>query len=113
MTSVVNIADYRRKRRARVTFNRGELRQLLDVYSRRVASGEWRDYAIDLYPGAAVFSVFRNTFDHPLFAVAKRANGGQCDYLLLSGRRKLRQGKTMQEVLSVFDRPLRLIVGRG
>ena len=32
---------------AQVTFNRDELRAILNVYGRMVASGEWRDYAID------------------------------------------------------------------
>ncbi len=34
-------------RRANISFNRQELSQILNVYGRKVASGEWRDYAID------------------------------------------------------------------
>src|SRR5581483_7356817 len=30
-----------------VTFSRRELRRILDLYGRKVAAGEWRDYAID------------------------------------------------------------------
>ena len=36
----------RGKSARRVSFDRGELRVLLNEYSRRVAAGEWRDYAI-------------------------------------------------------------------
>ena len=34
-------------RRGGIAFNREELSQILNVYGRKVASGEWRDYAID------------------------------------------------------------------
>jgi hypothetical protein len=109
MARLIKLADYRRNARARVTFNRQELRQLLDVYSRRVASGEWKDYAIDHGGPAAVFSVFRHSFDVPAFAIAKRSNGRNCDYLVMSGRREIKHGASIGEVLSVFEQPLRLL----
>ena len=42
-----------------VTFDRGELRDILNLYGRKVAEGEWRDYAIDFTREKAVFSIFR------------------------------------------------------
>ena len=39
-----------------VTFDRRELDQLLRVYGRMVAEGEWRDYAIDFGRDRATFS---------------------------------------------------------
>ena len=93
MANLVRLSDHRRSKAKRVSFDRQELRQLLDVYSRRVASGEWKDYAIDMRHGAAIFSIFRHTFDRPVFAVAKR-------------------GQSIGEVLSTFDKPLRLISRR-
>ena len=105
MAKVVRLSDYRRSNR-RVTFNRQELRQLLDVYTRRVMSGEWRDYAIDHQAGMAVFSIFRHTADGPLFRVAKVAGPGERpdEYLVVSGPRRLKSGSTIDEVLSIFDR---------
>ena len=37
-----------------VTFERGELDRILGLYGRKVAAGEWRDYAIDHRPGMAL-----------------------------------------------------------
>lgn len=108
MSDPVRLSDYR-KAKNRVFFDRHELRRLLEVYSRRVMSGEWRDYAIDHSGGAAVFSVFRNTFDSPLFAIAKRSDGKRCAYQVFSGRCKLKQSSTIEDALSVFDRQLRAI----
>lgn len=115
MTETIELAAYRKvrnrqqDRKLRVFFDQREFRQLLDVYSRRVASGEWRDYAIDQQGGIVIFSIFRHSQDAPLFAIAKRANGRNCEYLVFSGHRKLKHGKTIAEALSVFERPIRLI----
>jgi hypothetical protein len=54
-----------------ISFNRQELNQLLSVYGRRVAEGEWRDYAIDMLKDRAVFSVFRRTAEAPLYRIEK------------------------------------------
>ena len=67
-----------------IHFTRSELNQLLSLYSRRVAGGEWRDYAIDQRAGQAAFSVFRHTHDRPLYTITKRrARSGQSvEYLV-------------------------------
>ena len=59
----------------RVSFDRRELQQILQLYGRMVAAGEWRDYAIDFRPGMAIFSIFRHTAEQPLFAIAKVPGG--------------------------------------
>lgn len=56
---------------ARVTFDRIELRRILGLYRRKVASGEWRDYAIDFHKDRAVFSVFRSSAEAPLYRIEK------------------------------------------
>ena len=50
---------------SKVTFNRRELDRILSLYGRKVAAGEWRDYAIDFLKDRAVFSVFRRTTEFP------------------------------------------------
>ncbi len=109
MSKPIRLSDYRKRAKGRVTFDRYELRQLLNVYSRRVAAGEWRDYAIDIKSGSAVFSIFRSTFDSPLFSIAKFGNGRHCDYLVFSGYEKVKHGKSIDEVLAVFDNKPHLI----
>jgi hypothetical protein len=110
MTHLLHLNDHRRRRR-RIYFNRVELGQLLQLYSSRVARGEWRDYAIDHQVGAALFSVFRHTHDRPLFAIAKFPGTGdrQADYALLSGRRNLGRSHSLSDLLRLFDRPLALV----
>lgn len=92
-------------------FDRNELNQLLSLYSRRVASGEWRDYAIDHRGGCAVFSVFRHTHAAPVYTIAKRTsrNGGGREITVASGRQTVRKSTTMHDALAVFSRPLKVV----
>ncbi len=92
-------------------FDRGELNQLISLYSRRVANGEWRDYAIDQQGGCAVFSVFRHTHDAPVYRIAKRVDRGSASgaYVVSSGAETLIQANTMAEALSVFGGSLRVV----
>jgi len=114
MTNLYRLADQKARRRI-VSFDRRELSKLLNLYSLRVASGEWRDYAIDFRPGMAIFSIFRHTAEQPLFAIAKvpkvAAGGGNAGYVVYNGPRKLAHGDSLEDVLSVFDRKLRLLLG--
>ncbi len=115
MTNLYRLADQKARRRI-VSFDRRELNRLLSLYSVRVASGEWRDYAIDFRPGMAIFSIFRHAAEQPLFAIAKIPGGvngsnGGGSYMVYNGPRKLAHGDTLEDVLAVFDRKLRLLLG--
>ena len=54
-----------------VFFTRKEFSEILDLYGRKVAAGEWRDYAIDFGREKAVFSVFRRASEVPLYRIEK------------------------------------------
>ena len=59
-------------RRGDIAFDRRELTQILNVYGRKVANGEWRDYAIDMLKEKAVFSVFRRASERRFTASRRR-----------------------------------------
>lgn len=107
MAKVLRLNDYRRRHKA-IFFSRSELNQLLALYSRQVARGEWRDYAIDQRDGAALFAVFRHTHENALYTVVKTAPGRdrQGDFTLLSGRQRLATGKLIGDVLAGLQRAL-------
>ncbi|MCC6918513.1 MAG: DUF2794 domain-containing protein [Alphaproteobacteria bacterium] len=87
-------------------FDRRELSQILNVYGRMVAAGEWRDYAIDWLKDAAVFSIFRRSSEMPLFRVEKRPKlrTKQGQYAVIAaGGQILKRGHELAQVLRVFD----------
>ena len=92
-----------------IMWDRHELGTILSLYGQFVARGEWKDYAIDYQNGSAIFSIFRHSFDSPLFAIAKRRDGKKSAYQVFSGPRKLKQSATIEDALSIFDKELREI----
>ena len=97
-----------------VSFNRHELSQIFSIYGRRVAEGEWRDYAIDMLGDRAVFSVYRHTCEQPLYCIEKkpllaRRQGAYCVIAATGGI--LKRGHSLIRVLGVFDRARLHIVG--
>ena len=96
-------------RGAEQRFDRYELAQILRVYGRMVAAGEWRDYAIDFLSDRAVFSIYRRTSEMPLYRVEKlpklRAHQGQYAVIEATGH-VLKRGHELAQVLRVFDRKL-------
>ena len=92
-------------------FNRSELNLLLSLYSRRVMSGEWRDYAIDQRAGMAIFSVYRHSQERPLFTIAKRTcgPGRGSEYLVCRGGEKVVRAPSLADVLTIFRRGLRVV----
>jgi hypothetical protein len=97
---------------ARVTFDRRELNRILGLYGRKVAEGEWRDYAIDFLKDRAVFSVFRRTCEVPIYRIEKspRMARRQGVYSVISATGLIvRRGHELDRVLRAIDRSLSLV----
>jgi hypothetical protein len=97
---------------APISFNRQELNAILKVYGRKVAAGEWRDYAIDQMKERAVFSVFRRTSETPLYRIVKQPRQarrqGAYSVVATTGL-ILKRGHDLANVLRVIDPPLKVV----
>jgi hypothetical protein len=90
-----------------VTFSRRELNRILDLYGRKVAAGEWRDYAIDFLKDRAVFSVFRRSSEVPIYRIEKnpKLERRQGAYSIISATGLIvRRGHELERVLRSIDR---------
>ena len=108
MTTLHHLESYRGQQQ-KAFFDRNELNLLLSLYATRVASGEWRDYAIDQHPGYAVFSVFRHTNDQPLFSIVKERTRKGWEFRVSSGRERLSTACSLKGVLKIFKCRLRVV----
>jgi len=97
---------------ARVTFDRRELDRIFGLYGRKVAQGEWRDYAIDFLKDRAVFSVFRRASEVPIYRIEKnpRLARRQGVYSVISATGLIvRRGPELDRVLRAIDRSLSVV----
>ncbi len=96
-----------------VTFSRRELDRILDLYGRKVAAGEWRDYAIDFLKDRAVFSVFRRSSEVPIYRIEKdpRLARRQGAYSVISATGLIvRRGQELDRVLRALDKSLSVVI---
>lgn len=89
-----------------VFFDRREFAQILDLYSRMVGRGEWRDYAIGHDKESCSFAVFRRSADGALYRIVKtpklaRRQGAFA--ILGQGGRILRRGRELAMLLRYFE----------
>jgi hypothetical protein len=110
MSQLVLLNEYRRGA-GRVFFDRADLMRIFQVYSRQVARGLWRDYAIDHRSNMAVFSIYRRTNEQPLFAITKVLLRGDKDakYVLASRNGQLASSRSLGDIMDVLTRQLAVV----
>ncbi|MEM9331529.1 MAG: DUF2794 domain-containing protein [Pseudomonadota bacterium] len=96
----------------RVSFHRRELDVLLQCYSARVGTGEWRDYAIDMLKDRAVFSVFKRASEVPIYTIEKmpklaKRQGQWC--VINANGLILKRGHELKNVLKVLEKKPKLV----
>jgi len=90
-----------------VAFHRSELGLILNIYGHMVSKGLWRDYAIDMLQGEAVFSIYRRASEQPIYQIYKRPalRHKQGQYSVIApGGLILKRGADLKTVLRVFDK---------
>jgi len=111
--NIVSISPQKHQKPAeRVSFNRRDIDTLMQFYSARVGTGEWRDYAIDMLKDRAVFSVFRRASEVPIYTVEKtpKLARRQGEWALVNANGLiLKRGHELRQVLKVLDKKPKLI----
>jgi hypothetical protein len=111
--SVVTSFPHQRDRRPITSFDRVELRRLLDLYGRMVAAGHWRDYAMHFDIDVASFAAFRRSADRPEIWIHKRPelHAKQGAFALVSEHGAvLKRGHDLSLVLAPLERRLMRLV---
>jgi hypothetical protein len=114
MTEVVQIEPSRRRdipqpgggksRGPAAFFDRRELDQILQLYSRKVMTGEWLDYAIGWDEGGVEFAVFGRTANVPLFRIRKRRAKRPGRWEIRDRSQVLGALNTLEAALKLLDR---------
>ena len=103
-----------RDRRPIATFDRLELKRIMDLYGRMVAAGHWRDYALGHHPDVAVFAAFRRHTERPEIRIEKRPalRQRQGAFALIGEHGMvLKRGHELIAVMAPLERRLMRLVG--
>ena len=59
-----------------IFFSKLELTSILNLYSKQVSKGYWKDYALDSKIDNAIFSIYRHSHDTPMYQIIKNSKKG-------------------------------------
>ena len=55
-----------------IFFSKYELTSILNLYSKQVSKGFWKDYALDNSGNTAIFSIYKHSQDKPIYQIIKK-----------------------------------------
>ena len=94
-----------------IFFSKIELSSILNLYSRQVSKGYWRDYAIDNLIDNAVFSVYRHSQDKPMYQVIKNSQKGFRNkpmFFIKKNEEIINKSNNLFLILSNFEKKLNI-----
>ena len=92
-----------------IFFSKLELTSILNLYSKQVSKGIWRDYALDSKIDNAIFSVFKHSQDKPTYQIIKNSQKGFRNkpiFFIKKGEEIIGKSNNLVILLSNFEKKL-------
>ena len=92
-----------------IFFSKLELTSILNLYSKQVSKGYWRDYALDSKIDNAIFSIYRHTQDKPMYQIIKNSQKGfrnKPSFYIKKGEEFVSKSSNLFTILSNFEKKL-------
>lgn len=108
-TNIKNTINIKNIEKKFIFFSKLELSSILNLYSKQVSKGNWRDYALDSKIDNAIFSIYRHTQDKPMFQIIKNSQKGFRDkpsFYIKKGEEIISKSKSLFTILSNFEKKL-------
>jgi len=88
-------------------FSKKELNKILSFYGMKVASGEWKDYAINRDKEKSSFSIYRHASEIPIYQIVKNHKTKKPDekwrVLSMSGH-EVKRNRNLDSILKFLNR---------
>ena len=88
-------------------FSKDELAKILNLYSKGVSSGEWKDYAIDFNKNNAFFYIFKHSLAAPECILNKSLEGKKRKiFYNLKSKNQNKKYENLDQLLSSLNRKI-------
>ena len=67
---VINNKNYKKEK----FFVKKELQAILDLYAKKVSSGDWKDYGLSINKREITFDVYKRASEKPIYRISKNLN---------------------------------------
>ncbi|MBS91588.1 MAG: hypothetical protein CMM95_00850 [Rickettsiales bacterium] len=87
-----------------VRFEKKEINQIMDVYSKKISIGEWKDYSISFKRNYAIFAIHKSFKIGPYFEI-KKNNFKQSYFTLSFQNNVIVSSHKLNNVINYLKRP--------
>ena len=94
-----------------IFFSKYELTSILNLYSKQVSKGFWKDYALDSKMNIAIFSIYKHSLDRPIYQIIKKSLKGFRnipDFFIIKDKEIINKSSEISTILSKFEKKLSL-----
>ena len=92
-----------------IFFSKHELTSILNLYSKQVSKGFWKDYALDSTGNTAIFSIYKHSQDKPIYQIIKKSIKGfrnMPDFFITKDKEIINKSREISIILSKFEKKL-------
>ena len=92
-----------------IFFSKYELSSILNLYSKQVSEGFWKDYALDSRINTAIFSIYRHSHDKPIYQIIKKSIKGfrnMPNFFITQDEQIINKSNEITVILSKFEKKL-------
>ena len=92
-----------------IFFSKYELTAILNLYSKQVSKGFWKDYALDSKANRAIFSIYKHSHDKPMYQIIKKSLKGfrnVPDFFITKDTEIINKSSEISIILSKFEKKL-------
>ena len=105
----INNFNYNKLNFKKVYFLKSELGSILNIYSRNVSKGIWKDYALDCNQNSAIFSIYKSSFEKAVLEIHKKKISNGFEYLIMKNKKIIYTSKYLTKVLSNTEKIPKII----
>ena len=92
-----------------IFFSKYELSSILNLYSKQVSKGLWKDYALDSKVNTSIFSIYKHSHDKPIYQIIKKSIKGfrnVPDFFITKDKEIINKSSEISTILSKFEKKL-------
>ena len=99
---VVNNRFYKKEK----FFIKKELQAILNLYARKVSSGDWKDYGLSINKREITFDVYQRTSEQPVYRISKNLDPKRNDdkfYILDRNGKILKKSDNLENLIRKIE----------
>ena len=87
-------------------FIKKELRSILNLYAKKVSSGDWKDYGLSVNKKEVTFDVYQRSSEKPVYRISKNLNPKRNDdkfYILDRNGKILKKSDNLENLIRKIE----------